>query len=83
MIEAYLRSNNMFVDYNKVKPFFVHIHFPFVLLFHVDTLRFEINVMIFMIQPHQERVYSSFLKLDLADVEPCISGPNRYNLIAH
>ncbi|KAK6134786.1 hypothetical protein DH2020_031456 [Rehmannia glutinosa] len=28
-------------------------------------------------QPQQERVYSSYLHLDLADVEPCISGPKR------
>ncbi|KAI8012155.1 hypothetical protein LOK49_LG06G01380 [Camellia lanceoleosa] len=42
MIEAYLRANNMFVDYNE-----------------------------------QERAYSSYLHLDLADVEPCISGPKR------
>ncbi|GFY99146.1 aconitase 1 [Actinidia rufa] len=27
--------------------------------------------------PQQERVYSSYLQLDLADVEPCISGPKR------
>ncbi|GER43118.1 aconitate hydratase family protein [Striga asiatica] len=44
MIEAYLRANNMFVDYSE---------------------------------PQQERVYSSYLHLDLADVEPCISGPKR------
>ncbi|KAI3497294.1 hypothetical protein L1887_39800 [Cichorium endivia] len=44
MIEAYLRANNMFVDYNE---------------------------------PQEERVYSSYLQLDLADVEPCISGPKR------
>ncbi|KAI3769699.1 hypothetical protein L6452_00810 [Arctium lappa] len=44
MIEAYLRANNMFVDYNE---------------------------------PQQERVYSSYLELDLSDVEPCISGPKR------
>ncbi|GFP98142.1 aconitate hydratase 2 mitochondrial [Phtheirospermum japonicum] len=44
MIEAYLRANNMFVDYNEPQP---------------------------------ERVYSSYLELDLADVEPCISGPKR------
>ncbi|KAL1560783.1 Acyl CoA oxidase [Salvia divinorum] len=44
MIEAYLRANNMFVDYNE---------------------------------PQQERVYSSYLQLDLSDVEPCISGPKR------
>ncbi|CAL5394101.1 unnamed protein product [Camellia sinensis] len=44
MIEAYLRANNMFVDYNE---------------------------------PQQERIYSSYLHLDLADVEPCISGPKR------
>ncbi|KAK1396754.1 Aconitase domain-containing protein [Heracleum sosnowskyi] len=42
MIEAYLRANNMFVDYNE---------------------------------PQQDRVYSSYLQLDLAEVEPCISGP--------
>ncbi|KAF5746069.1 aconitate hydratase cytoplasmic [Tripterygium wilfordii] len=28
-------------------------------------------------EPQQERVYSSYLQLDLADVEPCISGPKR------
>ncbi|KAJ9170077.1 hypothetical protein P3X46_018211 [Hevea brasiliensis] len=44
MIEAYLRANKMFVDYNE---------------------------------PQQERVYSSYLQLNLADVEPCISGPKR------
>lgn len=44
MIEAYLRANNMFVDYSE---------------------------------PQQERVYSSELQLDLASVEPCISGPKR------
>ncbi|RWW81811.1 hypothetical protein BHE74_00009762 [Ensete ventricosum] len=26
-------------------------------------------------QPQKERIYSSYLELDLADVEPCISGP--------
>ncbi|KAG7987856.1 hypothetical protein I3843_03G155200 [Carya illinoinensis] len=44
MIEAYLRANKLFVDYNE---------------------------------PQQERVYSSYLQLDLADVEPCVSGPKR------
>ncbi|KAK1568671.1 hypothetical protein Q3G72_027384 [Acer saccharum] len=28
-------------------------------------------------EPHEERVYSSYLELDLADVEPCVSGPKR------
>ncbi|KAJ4976543.1 hypothetical protein NE237_001649 [Protea cynaroides] len=44
MIEAYLRANKMFVDYNE---------------------------------PQQERVYSSYLELDLGDVEPSLSGPKR------
>ncbi|KAK7848224.1 aconitate hydratase [Quercus suber] len=44
MIEAYLRANKLFVDYNE---------------------------------PQLERVYSSYLQLDLADVEPCMSGPKR------
>uniref|UniRef100_A0A0E0E1G7 Aconitate hydratase n=1 Tax=Oryza meridionalis TaxID=40149 RepID=A0A0E0E1G7_9ORYZ len=44
MIEAYLRANKMFVDYNE---------------------------------PQTERVYSSYLELDLNEVEPCISGPKR------
>ncbi|KAL7128805.1 hypothetical protein ABFS83_13G018900 [Erythranthe nasuta] len=44
MIEAYLRANNMFVDYSE---------------------------------PQQERVYSSYLHLDLGDVVPCVSGPKR------
>ncbi|KAI3755873.1 hypothetical protein L1987_55682 [Smallanthus sonchifolius] len=29
------------------------------------------------IEPQQEKVYSSYLQLDLGDVEPCISGPKR------
>ncbi|RYQ97674.1 hypothetical protein Ahy_B08g093753 isoform A [Arachis hypogaea] len=44
MIEAYLRANKMFVDYNE---------------------------------PQQDRAYSSYLELNLDDVEPCISGPKR------
>ncbi|KAL5978619.1 hypothetical protein ACLOJK_029736 [Asimina triloba] len=28
-------------------------------------------------EPQTERVYSSYLELDLADVEPCVSGPKR------
>ncbi|THG12828.1 hypothetical protein TEA_016158 [Camellia sinensis var. sinensis] len=44
MIEAYLRANKMFVDYNE---------------------------------PLQKGVFSSYLELDLADVEPCVSGPKR------
>ncbi|KAF7112218.1 hypothetical protein RHSIM_RhsimUnG0250200 [Rhododendron simsii] len=44
MIEAYLRANKMFVDYNE---------------------------------PQLERVYSSYLELDLESVEPCVSGPKR------
>ncbi|TMW93545.1 hypothetical protein EJD97_011516 [Solanum chilense] len=28
-------------------------------------------------EPQQEKVYSSYLNLDLADVEPCLSGPKR------
>ena len=31
-----------------------------------------------MIQPQVERVYSSYLQLNLEEVEPCISGPKRY-----
>ncbi|RLM84435.1 hypothetical protein C2845_PM04G25960 [Panicum miliaceum] len=44
MVEAYLRANNMFVDYNETQT---------------------------------ERAYSSYLELDLADVEPRVSGPKR------
>ncbi|GLU01079.1 hypothetical protein SLE2022_184050 [Rubroshorea leprosula] len=44
MVEAYLRANKMFIDYNE---------------------------------PQQDRVYSSYLELNLADVEPCVSGPKR------
>ncbi|XP_048327357.2 aconitate hydratase, cytoplasmic [Ziziphus jujuba] len=44
MVEAYLRANNLFVDYNE---------------------------------PQQERVYSSYLQLDLSEVEPSLSGPKR------
>jgi len=44
MIEAYLRANKMFVDYNE---------------------------------PPTERIYSSYLELDLDEVEPSMSGPKR------
>ncbi|KAK8917040.1 hypothetical protein KSP39_PZI022876 [Platanthera zijinensis] len=44
MIEAYLRANNLFVDYNQTQV---------------------------------DRVYSSYLELNLEEVEPCISGPKR------
>ncbi|KAL5708984.1 aconitate hydratase [Ranunculus cassubicifolius] len=44
MIEAFLRANKMFVDYNE---------------------------------PQLDRAYSSYLQLDLSEVEPCISGPKR------
>ncbi|KMZ63341.1 Aconitate hydratase, 3-isopropylmalate dehydratase [Zostera marina] len=44
MIEAYLRANEMFVDYDETQI---------------------------------EKVYSSYLELNLADVVPCISGPKR------
>ncbi|KAF5207380.1 Aconitate hydratase [Thalictrum thalictroides] len=44
MIEAYLRANNMFIDYSEPQP---------------------------------EKTYSSYLQLDLSEVEPCISGPKR------
>lgn len=30
------------------------------------------------VQPQVERVYSSYLELNLEDVEPCVSGPKRY-----
>ncbi|KAK1304755.1 hypothetical protein QJS10_CPB11g01344 [Acorus calamus] len=53
MIEAYLRANNMFVDYD------------------------EVTERLWWIQPQKEKVYSSCLELDLADVEPCVSGPKR------
>ncbi|KAI6687454.1 hypothetical protein NL676_024282 [Syzygium grande] len=44
MIEAYLRANKTFVDYNE---------------------------------PQQERAYTSYLQLDLPDVEPSVAGPKR------
>ncbi|KAF0928275.1 hypothetical protein E2562_039388 [Oryza meyeriana var. granulata] len=35
------------------------------------------NMFVVRHEPHTERVYSSYLKLDLTDVEPSISGPKR------
>lgn len=76
MIEAYLRANNMFVDYNEVNH-------PYPLYFLV--LSFFISFQVFILlafvnefQPQQDRVYSSYLELNLDNVEPCISGPKRY-----
>lgn len=44
MIEAYLRANKMFIDYDE---------------------------------PQTEKVYSSYLELDLRSVEPSVAGPKR------
>lgn len=40
------------------------------------------NIKIFELwwQPQTERVYSSYLELDLDEVEPSMSGPKRYIL---
>lgn len=40
------------------------------------------NIKIFELcwQPQTERVYSSYLELDLDEVEPSMSGPKRYSL---
>ena len=71
MIEAYLRANKMFVDYNEVN----------FILKRVKLLWTALDLLMFWIQPQKESVYSSYLELDLADVEPCISGPKRYIML--
>jgi aconitate hydratase len=37
------------------------------------------HLIFFVIQAHHERVYTSYLQLNLADIESCVSGPKRYN----
>jgi aconitate hydratase len=69
MIEAYLRANKMFVDYNEVC---VQNHVNFIMWHFFKHIPFK-----FCLQPQVETVYSSYLELDLASVEPCISGPKR------
>lgn len=75
MIEAYLRANKMFVDYNEVFQLS-----NFVSEFHISHCHYLIFLLFslpFFNQPQIERVYSSYLELDLGDVEPCVSGPKR------
>jgi len=72
MIESYLRANNMFVDYNEVC--IICLLYAVLLVLCFVTI---LPGMLFAIQPQQERVYSSYLELDLSEVVPCISGPKR------
>ena len=75
MIEAYLRANNMFVDYSEVG-----LNACCDIGFFSENLVFS-DYSVYVLsncQPQQERVYSSNLQLDLSDVEPCISGPKRF-----
>jgi aconitate hydratase len=67
MVEAYLRANNMFVDYNEVR----------IIQSISDITRWICLNIQLQFQTQTERVYSSYLELDLADVEPCVSGPKR------
>jgi aconitase A len=46
----------------------------------MEVLDMRLRILVFVIQPQQERAYTSYLQLDLADVEPCVSGPKRYAL---
>lgn len=90
MIEAYLRANKLFVDYNEVINRFLPLNafqkkkkFPSLELYVpvivelVFTL-LDLRLMAcFNIQPQRKRIYSSYLELDLANVEPSVSGPKR------
>lgn len=69
MIESYLRANNMFVDYNEVGKFQV--------FFFGSDFLFESHSFLCELQPQEEKKYSSYLNLDLSEVEPCMSGPKR------
>ena len=51
-----------------------------VIKFKMEVLDPRLTRQFLVIQPQQERVYTSYLQLDLADVEPCVSGPKRYAL---
>ena len=48
--------------------------------FKMKVLYLSLSGQFLVIQPQQEKVYTSYLQLDLADVEPCVSGPKRYAL---
>lgn len=72
MIEAYLRANKMFVDYSEVSSLHIFLLFMYI----TSSL-----LIMFLNQPQQEKVYSSYLQLELSDVEPCISGPKRYVML--
>lgn len=80
MIEGYLRANNMFVDYKEVWSF-SSFHLPF--QFSVKDYVLTVFRCLPKTQPQQERAYSSYLELNLDEVEPCVSGPKRYLLLAY
>jgi hypothetical protein len=46
----------------------------------MKVLYLSLSGQFLVIQPQQEKVYTSYLQLDLADVEPCVSGPKWYAL---
>ena len=77
MIESYLRSNKMFVDYSEVRIYF----FVSLKIRSIWSLFSNLNLNGLVLQPQEERAYTSCLELDLGGVEPCISGPKRYMLL--
>lgn len=78
MIESYLRANKLFVDYNEVGA--AALFFLPIFKYQNQPFRFEMHLLINipLFQPQSERVYSSYLELNLSEVEPCMSGPKRF-----
>lgn len=67
----------MFVDYNEVNSgnaFYISYHSHWRSYYGLQQIFFFFFL---STQPQVERVYSSYLELNLADVEPCVSGPKR------
>ena len=80
MIEAYLRANKLFVDYNEV---IIDLFLELFLGFFCSQLfiwekwwTFELSSLK-LLQPTVDKKYSSYIELDLASVEPSVSGPKR------
>lgn len=61
-----------------IKRYFLSYLIALVSVFQLNHCYFPLHFVKKLFQPQQEKVYSSYLNLDLADVEPCLSGPKRY-----
>ncbi|KAK9062047.1 hypothetical protein SSX86_019231 [Deinandra increscens subsp. villosa] len=71
MIESYLRANKLFMDYSQDRQ--SEVKFPAGR--EEEEVRWKTRVK--EGEPEGEMGFSSHLKLNLQDVDPCVSGPKR------